>query len=127
MIIEQALTAYLEAKAEVAAVIGARIYSLRLPQEPDLPAIKYDVLSIERSHLIDFAWATIQYTLVAETHLGVRQLADVIRAALQRERRIMSGVSVEQIALTEEVGPMLDPDLGAYYVQQVYQVNYREV
>lgn len=126
MIIEEALKAHLGTVTSVTALIDTRIYPESLPQEPTLPAVKYDIISIQRHHNIDFAWASIQFTLVDKTHLAVRQLADVFRKALQREKRVISGIEVTQISIEEEQGPIYDEQLGEYYVLQTYKINYRE-
>ncbi len=127
MLIEEALKTYLGTVAPVTALISTRIYPETLPQEPTLPAVKYDIISIQRHHNIDFAWASIQFTLVAKTHLASRQLADVFRKALQREKRVMSGIEVTQISVEDEQGPIHDEQLGEYFILQTYQINYREV
>lgn len=126
MIIEEALQAYLATVAGVTALISTRIYPEKLPQDPTLPAVKYDIVAINRHHSIDFAWASIQYTSVAKTHLGARALADAMRKALQREKRVISGIEVTQISLEEERGPFYDEQFDEYYIQQTFQINYRE-
>lgn len=126
MTIEEALKTYLQSVAAVSALISTRIYPETLPQEPTLPALKYDIISIERQHLIDFATVYIQYTSVATTHLGARALSDAVRKALQREKRIMSGIEVTQISVDDEQGVVFDKDYGEYYIQTTYKVNYRE-
>lgn len=126
MTIEEALKTYLQSVAAVSALISTRIYPETLPQEPTLPAIKYDIISIERQHLIDFATVYIQYTSVATTHLGARALSDAVRKALQREKRVISGIEVTQISVDDEQGVVFDKDYGEYYIQTTYKVNYRE-
>ncbi len=126
MTIEEALKTYLQSVAGVSALISTRIYPETLPQEPTLPAIKYDIISIERQHLIDFATVYIQYTSVARTHLGARALSDAVRKALQREKRVISGIEVTQISVDDEQGVVFDKDYGEYYIQTTYKVNYRE-
>lgn len=126
MTIEEALKTYLQSVAAVSALISTRIYPETLPQEPTLPALKYDIISIERQHLIDFATAYIQYTSVATTHLGARALSDAVRKALQREKRVISGIEVTQISVDDEQGVVFDKDYGEYYIQTTYKVNYRE-
>jgi hypothetical protein len=97
-----------------------------LPQEPTLPALKYDIINIERQHLIDFATMYIQYTSVATTHLGARALSDAVRKALQREKRVISGIEVTQISVDDEQGVIFDQGFNEYYIQTTYKVNYRE-
>lgn len=126
MTIEEALKTYLQSVAAVSALISTRIYPETLPQEPTLPALKYDIISIERQHLIDFATAYIQYTSVATTHLGARALSDAVRKALQREKRVISGIEVTQISVDDEQGVVFDKDYGEYYIQTTYKVNYKE-
>ena len=126
MTIEEALKTYLQSVAGVSSLVSTRIYPETLPQEPTLPAIKYDIISIERQHLIDFATVYIQYTSVARTHLGARALSDAVRKALQREKRVISGIEVTQISVDDEQGVVFDQGYGEYYTQTTYKVNYRE-
>ena len=126
MTIEEALKTYLQSVAAVSALISTRIYPETLPQEPTLPALKYDIISIQRQHLIDFATAYIQYTSVATTHLGARALADAVRKALQREKRVISGIEVTQISVDDEQGVVFDQGFSEHYIQTTYKVNYRE-
>jgi hypothetical protein len=124
--IEEALKTYLQSVAGVSSLVSTRIYPETLPQEPTLPALKYDIISIERQHLIDFATMYIQYTSVATTHLGARALSDAVRKALQREKRVISGIEVTQISVDDEQGVVFDQGYGEYYTQTTYKVNYRE-
>lgn len=127
MTIEEALKTYLQSVAAVSALISTRIYWRRLPQESAvLPALKYDIIAIERQHLIDFATMYIQYTSVATTEKEVRTLSNVVRKALQREKRIISGIEVVQISVEEE-GEVFDQESPYWCYQPVtYKVNYRE-
>ena len=124
--IEVALKAYLQSVPAVAALISTRIYPETLPQEPTLPALKYDIISIERQHIIDFATTYIQYTSVAATHLVVRALSDAVRKALQREKRVISGIEVTQISVDDEQGVVFDKTFNEYYQPITYKVNYKE-
>lgn len=126
MTIEVALKTYLQSVPGVSALISTRIYPETLPQEPTLPALKYDIINIERQHLIDFATMYIQYTSVATTHLGARALSDAVRKALQREKRVISGIEVTQISVDDEQGVIFDQGFNEYYIQTTYKVNYRE-
>ena len=48
MIIEEALRAHLAADTDAAAIAGARIYQLTLPQRPQLPALVFQRISTPR-------------------------------------------------------------------------------
>lgn len=125
MTIEEALKAYLQAIPAISTLIGTRIYPNKLPQEPVLPAVKFKKYLTEHNHLIGSETAYIQYTCVATTYLGAEALLTAFRNALQREKRIMSGIEVMQISVDEDIGPEVDDIAGEYYSIITFKVNYR--
>lgn len=52
MIVEQAIAERLLADATVAGLVATDVYQLKLPQEPDLPAVRIQLISVvDRFHL----------------------------------------------------------------------------
>ena len=88
--IEQDLRTYLLAQAPVSALIGTRIFPLRLPQGVTLPAVTYQRISgvpvISHDGASDLARARIQVDCWAASYAAMAGLAMAIRTALSGYR-----------------------------------------
>lgn len=84
--IESDLKAYLAADAAVAALVGSRIYPLKLPQAPALPAITYQKVSgprvISLSGYSGLSHPRLQIDCWAATYDQVKALSAAVVAAL---------------------------------------------
>lgn len=107
--IGKAIHARLKAHTGTAALVESRIYPLRLPQGPTYPAIRYQVISTPRTHLMGDtadasiqAHARVQVDCYDETYAGVRALAEQVRLALSRWSGTAGGVTVEVVFLDDE-------------------------
>ncbi|KKL23178.1 hypothetical protein LCGC14_2428030, partial [marine sediment metagenome] len=83
--IEYTLWTYVQADTTVANLISARMYPLKLPQSPALPAIVYTKISGFREHDMDgstIATPRVQYDSWADTYVGAKALADALRERL---------------------------------------------
>ena len=74
--------------AEVAALVGTRIYPNIVPQRATFPVVVYNQISSERTSVmgrdtgsVDSTWQLDAY---AQTYAGARELAVEVRKALQR-------------------------------------------
>jgi hypothetical protein len=127
MPIEAALVAYIKTVAEITSLIGTggacRIYPLKLPQNPDYPAVTYQVISSPRHHDIEVAYPRIQYTSFARTYGQTKELADLIRLHLQRLKGVLSGASIKQIEYINSVEFYQD-DTQIYYIPQDFKIIY---
>jgi hypothetical protein len=86
MVIEEALKTYLLTQPGLTALISNRIYPLKLPQGPTLPAIVYQKIDAPRLHgfSADIGVMTrIQTTSWALTYAGASAVQEQIRAATQ--------------------------------------------
>jgi len=84
-VIEYTLWTYVQAGTTVAALISARMYPLKLPQNPTLPAIVYTKISGFREHDMDgssIAAPRIQFDCYADDFPGSKALADAVRKRL---------------------------------------------
>ena len=129
MPIEAALVAYIKTVAEITGLIGsgssARIYPLKLPQNPAYPAVTYQVISSPRHHDIEVAYPRIQYTSFARTYGQAKELADLLRLNLQRLKGVLSGVPIKQIEYINSIDFYQD-DAGVYFIPQDFKIIYEE-
>lgn len=85
----------------------------------------YQPISLERHNDIDVAWMTLQISCWAMTYLGARGVGDAVRQALQREKRVMSGIEVIQIIVENETEDYYS-ECDWYRLIQDYKIIYRE-
>lgn len=86
MVIEEALQAHLTDDADVAALVGTRVYPLRAEQGAARPYLVYQRISTPRvrSHSgpSGLAYPRFQITAVADSYSAARSLANAVREAL---------------------------------------------
>ena len=131
----KAIYARLQAVAGVTALVGTRVYPLRLPQGPTYPAIRYQKIDAPRTHLMTWdpgeVHARVQVDSYAKTYDGAQALAAQVRGALSRWGGAAGGVTVEHVFLDDERDidepePLHDGESGIYRVMQDYIVHYGE-
>jgi hypothetical protein len=105
MVIEEALMTYLLAQSGLTALVSNRIYPLKLPQTPTLPAIVYQKIDAPRlpGFSADYGVTTrIQITSWALTYTGASAVQEQIRTATQNiMNQSMSGMVVKNIEFDE--------------------------
>lgn len=129
---EEAVYARLTAHAGTAALVGARVYPLKLPQTPTLPAVTYQRISATRESAMGsdtgITRARFQVTSHAASYSGVKALAEQVRQALQRYSGTSATVTVHDCFLENEID-LFDQDdalAGHYPVAQDFIVIYGE-
>ena len=95
MVIEEAVVYHLENDGPVAAVVGDRIYPNVIPQDVDLPAIAYQVISRPGLMCHDgpsgIAWPRFQITAQADDYDEVVGLINLVRVAFDGFDGVMGG------------------------------------
>jgi hypothetical protein len=118
MVIEEALITYLLTQSGLTALISNRIYFLKLPQTPTLPAVVIQKIDSPKLHgfSADYgAMTRIQVTSWALTYTGVSAVQEQIRSSTQNymNQTMGGGVSVKNIEFDE--GPdSYEDDTGRY-------------
>jgi hypothetical protein len=113
MLIEAAIFKYL---SEYSGLVGSRIYPLKLPQKPTLPAMTYQRISGMHVHshsgISGLARPRYQFTCWAERYDDAKATAETLRLALDGYKGTMGGVSGVNVsgALSEGDGDIYDPD-----------------
>lgn len=123
--IQEELRAKLIEYEDLYDLVGERIYILKLPQKPTLPAITYYRVSNLRHHDIDVSYPRFQFDSWASTYEEVRNVANEIRRALQREKGLWNGIKVIQVVYLNEV-EMYENDTEIYHIATDFQILYRE-
>ena len=111
----------LSSHAGLSALVGDRIYPLRLPQNPTLPAVVYQRISGQRLQNLDRNTdgpqrIRVQLTAWAEDVDTANSVAEQVRLAMEASTgwRALHALDVEQY----------EPDTGLYSVVADYQVHY---
>lgn len=106
MIIEEGLVAYIPTVTAVHALIVARFYPLRLPENPTYPAVTYQRISTPRIHAhtgpSHLAYPRFQLDCYATTYLGAKAVATAIRVALDGYKGLMGAVDVQECTVIDE-------------------------
>ncbi len=81
------LKVYLGSYAPLAALVGNRIYALRLPQHPTLPAVRYRRISRRPVHVkVDvnepLVALRVQFDVVANSYGSLEDVATALRTAV---------------------------------------------
>lgn len=108
----------------VSALIGARLYPLRLPQDVTLPAATYQrIVTTPHNTLTGAhgsATALLQLDSYAPTYGGAEALSEALMTAID-------GVTQSgdlQAILTSNLLPLYDVDLSAYRVMTEFRISY---
>lgn len=106
MIIEEGLSAYVTAVTAVQALIVARFYPLRLPENPTYPAATYQRISGPRVHSqtgpSQLAYPRFQLDCYASTYLGAKAVAGALRVALDGYKGLMGTVAVGSVLFMDD-------------------------
>ena len=127
--IEAAQYAYLVADADLAALVGTRLYPLLIPQEAALPAVAYQRISGPRILAHDgptgAAEARIQYTITGASYSSAKAVAAAIRRAVDGYAGQMADVTVEVAHVLNELDSF-EFDILGYPVRLDVRFLYRE-
>lgn len=83
----QKLKTYLAGYAALTALVGNRVYALRLPQQPMLPAVRYRRISRRPVHIKvgvnePLVSLRVQFDVVASSYGSLEEVAGVLKSAL---------------------------------------------
>ena len=126
---ETAVRAILAADGTVSGLVSSRIYPMKLPQGPTMPAITYSRVSGPRVETITgpsgLAHPRVQVDSWASTYAGVKALATAVRKALDGYRGTIASVRVGGIIMDGELD-LYEPGVEEYRVTQDYVVWHDE-
>ncbi|MCK9497110.1 MAG: DUF3168 domain-containing protein [Dehalococcoidia bacterium] len=127
--IESALVTRLKARPSLVSLVGARIYPLRLPQSPMLPAVTYQRIGGPREEGLTadpgFARQRIQVDTWALTYASAKAVAHQVRLALERWSDDSASPRVID-SFIERDTDLDEPGVENYRVSQDYLVIHAE-
>lgn len=125
MRIESILRSVLVSDPGFVGIAGSRIYKMRLPREPEFPAVTYQMISRVQDDITGIITARIQYTCIGETWSNADDLADAIRYTLHGYRAHRDG---KHITYTQYLAQHDESDdvTGIYSIPVDIAVTYRE-
>jgi len=113
-VIEDALVALLRADATVSGLVGSRIYPIVAPAEATLPALVYQRISGPRVMTHDgpsgLAHPRFQFRAVARHYSEAKGLVNALRSALDGYHGTTSGVTIDEIAIDNEIDAFYPSD-----------------
>lgn len=114
--IEEELTSWLQANI---ALVANRVYPMKLPQNPTLPAITYQKISGLRVQSHDgpsgLAYPRFQVSCWGESYSDAKQVAEEVRQDLDGYQGLMGVVQVGAALLQNEIDFYI-PETGYYHV-----------
>lgn len=127
--IEAALYSLLTTTAEISAIVGTRVYPVKLPQKPTAPAITYQRIYSARvrstSGPSGLTRTRIQIDYWATTWEGAKALADTVREAIDGHRCTTAGTRIGSIEV-EADRDFYEPDALFYRVSQDLTIWHEE-
>lgn len=133
--LRRALVAAALADAPLAALVGTRVYPLRIPQKVAArPCLVYQVLSEPRVHTLDgpagVASATVKLAAADATLAGALAVADLVRGFDGFTGLLSGSLFVQETVLYDEQDLYDEPadgsDAGSYWCVQFYRLRYEE-
>lgn len=130
MTLEADLRAFVLADADVATLVGVRMYPRRLPQKPTLPALVYQRIATRRLHDLvapdGVPRVRMQVTCWAAQPADAYRLAQAVRKRLDGHRGAMGDGTVGSVLCVGE-RDIEDPDAGRSGVALDFAVQLYEV
>ena len=126
------LVSFLGQQSAITSIVSTRVYPVRLPQKPTLPALSYTQISAVRvkdlSGPAGKARRRIQIDSWATTAKGARDLADAVRQAVEPFYGSWADTEVGSISLDNEFETFEEEagTVGLYRVMQDYIVAHLE-
>ena len=115
--------------AGLTALVSTRVYPLRLPQNPTLPAVTFQRITGSREHGMTadhgMAHPTLQVDSWGETYASARAVAVQVRTALSRWSDATTDPVVLDVFASDE-RDMDEADVKLFRVSQDYQIWHRE-
>lgn len=106
--------------ATLAALVGSRVYPVRLPQAPTLPAVTYQRASTRfvGSHGGTDGLGVVRYQLTAfaDTYEEASAVAEAVRLAIEGWSDPSGGVDRVQAAIPTNQVDLIDPETDRYMI-----------
>ncbi len=124
MRLEEAVNQFMQGK------LSNRLYPYILPQKPNLPAVAYTSVSIERVHALQkdtgFVKHRFQFSCFAKTAKEATGTATLIRSELSDFSGNMAGLNIGGVLIISETADY-EKDTELYSVKIEFEFQYEEV
>lgn len=129
MAIKDALFTQLSGYAGLSALVGSRIYPMKLPQNPTLPAVSYFTVFTEREYghggAMGQATPLIQIDAWADDYDEAKSVATQVRLAMNRFIGTVASVVVHASTCVSE-RDLYEDDTGNHHVALEFEVVHQE-
>ena len=127
--LEQAIDSRLRNYAGLKALVGTRIYPLKLKQRATMPAVTYQRISGPRISAMGadpgVASPRVQIDCWGGTYASSKAVATQVRGALQRYRGTVAAVEILAVFIESDLD-IFEPDAELYRVSTDYVFWHRE-
>ena len=127
--IEEGLRTLMVNDAGVSAKVGTRVYGVKLPQKPTLPAIVFFRVTedpvYDTSGMTGLSSGRFQVDCWDKNLKGSRDLKEAVRKLLSGFKGTANGETIDGSFL-ESAGDLYDPDLDAHRASIDFLVWYKE-
>ncbi len=123
--IESQLREYLLSVPEIKTVLGNRLYPGWFPEDVKYPAAAYLEISGVAHHDIRVSYPRYQFSCFSTRYGEAREIAALIRAALQRYKGNMGGIRVVQ-GVWMGSRDLYEEDTKLYHIATDFKIIYRE-
>jgi hypothetical protein len=126
--IEEALYTLIQSEASITALVGTRVYPIRMAQNPTYPTLVYSLVSTRNLELLSgdggMYWPRYQIDSYARTYRAAKRLARTVRLALTGYSGTVGSIDICRIGLSNEVDDF-EPVAGIYHVATDFIVQYK--
>lgn len=116
------------ADPDMVALVGDRVYPVRLPAEPVLPAIAYQVVTESRKQApwgrLPWVKSLVQLSVVGATYGEAHAVANALRQVLDRRRGVFAGIEVRGVV--DEGMHDEGDDAGPRLVATTWRIHWKE-
>ena len=128
--IEAGLQAKVANDPTVSGLCGTRVYPVKLPDSPTLPAVTYQGISTNPDSTMDgpsgFVEVRLQFDCWGETYGDAKTLQDAVRLALDGYTGLLSdGTAVFNVML-DTASDLYEPDSRLYRASTDYKVQFSQ-
>ena len=128
--IEEAVVVRMGGDAGLTALIGTRLFPLRVPQDADMPAIAYQKISSPKTHSHSgsshLAQSRIQFTCEADDYATAKAVANAVRDCWDGFAGTVDGVRIDSALVQddrdgwseEHAAPVVRVDVMVWHYEQ---------
>ncbi len=109
----------------ISAITSTRVYPIKLPQQPTLPALTYRIITEPQVHSMEGTFsqnARLQIDCWAETFLAAHELAEAVEDAMNDFSGTIGAEQVISSSVQVNKQDLFDPEVNDYRVSIDYSI-----